>query len=506
MVAPKRYTARSPDRPSASLPIPVVLSRTLAFAAALLLAACARETGDPQRTLALKDCRLPGIESVALCGTHEVWEDRGAKAGRKITLQVALLPARRRAKEPDPIVILAGGPGQGAISLADQVLPLFARLNDTRDLVFIDQRGTGGSNGLDCNERDGGSIQSVFEDALPEKLVRECLRSLDADPRQYVTTIAMHDLDEVLGALGFAKVNLWGGSYGTRAVLEFMRRHPQRVRSAVLDGVAPPGMKLPLSFVGDGDAALEKLLADCAGQALCAKAYPTLRQDISALRSRLARRPVRALIQDPVTGEREEVRVTENVLLSGLFRPLYSPELSSLLPLGIVAAADGDFNPLLAQNLEFASDVADNLSIGMHLSVICSEDVPRITAQDLASITNSFFGRSLVDDFLGACKLWPRGEVPPDYYDPVRSDAPVLILSGGIDPATPPRHGELVAASLPNARHLVAPHLAHGVSMHGCAPRLIERFVRAGSAKDIDASCLARIPRPSFVLPLGTAP
>ncbi len=88
----------------------------------------------------------------------------------------------------------------------------------------------------------------------------------------------------------------------------------------------------------------------------------------------------------------------------------------------------------------------------------------------------------------------------------VGSDAPVLILSGGIDPATPPHHAELVAATLPNARHLVAPHLGHGVSMHGCAPRLIERFVRAGSGKEIDAACLARIPRPTFVLPMGTAP
>ena len=506
MLAPKRYTAPSPDRPFASLPNPVVCSRVALAAAAFVLAACARAPSDPPPTLALKDCRLPGIDSAALCGTQEVWENRDAKQGRRITLHVAVLPAKRRAKDPDPIVVLAGGPGQGAISLADQVLPLFARLNDTRDLVFVDQRGTGSSNALDCEERDGGSIQSVFEDALPATLVRECLRTLDADPRQYVTTVAMHDLDDVLGALGYAKVNLWGGSYGTRAALEFMRRHPQRVRSTILDGVAPPGMKLPLSFVGDGDAALESLLADCAAQPLCAKSYPSLRQDISALRSRLARNPARAYIQDPVTGEREAVRVTENVLLSGLFRPLYSPELSSLLPLGIVAAADGDFNPLLAQNLEFAGDVADNLSIGMHLSVICSEDVPRISAEDLASIANSFFGRSLVDDFLGACRLWPHGEVPKDYYDPVRSDAPVLILSGGIDPATPPRHGALVAASLPNARHFIAPHLAHGVSMHGCAPRLIERFVRDGSAKDIDATCLTRIPRPSFVLPLGTSP
>ncbi|MEP7070396.1 MAG: alpha/beta hydrolase, partial [Usitatibacter sp.] len=176
---------------------------------------------------------------------------------------------------------------------------------------------------------------------------------------------------------------------------------------------------------------------------------------------------------------------------------------ASLLPLGISAAAQGDFNPLLAQNLEFADDVAENLSIGMHLSVICAEDIPAITPADLAKLSGSFFGRALVDDFIRACKLWPRGKVPADFYEPVRSEVPTLIFSGGIDPATPPRHGDQVAATLPNARHFVAPQVGHGVSLHGCAPRLVESFIRAGNARALDGRCLERIPRPLFVLPLG---
>jgi pimeloyl-ACP methyl ester carboxylesterase len=141
----------------------------------------------------------------------------------------------------------------------------------------------------------------------------------------------------------------------------------------------------------------------------------------------------------------------------------------------------------------------------MHLSVICAEDVPRITREDLAGLSRSFFGRALVDDFTRACRLWPRGAVPDDFYEPVRSDVPALLLSGGIDPATPPRHAQEVAKGLTRARHLVAPNLSHGVSLHGCAPRLIEKFVRAGNAEGLDARCLERIPRPLFVLPLGTA-
>lgn len=478
--------------------------RSLALLLAVLGAACSPGTDAPRPALALAACRIPGIDSAARCGTHEVWEDREAKQGRRITLRVAIVPAKLRAREPDPIVILAGGPGQGAISLAPQVMPLFTRLNDSRDIVFLDQRGTGKSNPLDCAE-EAQPMQTLFEDALPERLVTKCLATLVGDPRLYVTPIAMEDLDEVRAALGYEKINLWGGSYGTRAGLEYLRRHGDRVRSMVLDGVAPATMKLPLSFVADGDAALARLIEACDLDAACRKTYPELRVMIVSLRNQLARRPARATIQDPRTGDRATIQVNENVFLSGLFRPLYVAELASLLPFGISAAAGGDFNPLLAQNLELADDIAENLSIGMHLSVICAEDIPRITREDMDQLGQSFFGRALVDDFVRACRIWPRGKVPEDYYTPVRSDVPVLILSGGLDPATPPRHGELVAASLRNSRHVVAPQLGHGVSLHGCAPRLIESFVRQGSVAGLDDRCLQRIPRPMFVMPLGTA-
>lgn len=480
------------------------MKRLLLFAAMIvLLAACQRAPETPARSVRLSACHLDGVEGAARCGYYTVWEDRVARAGRQIRLRIAVVPARLRSHEPDPIVVFAGGPGQGAIALAAEVMPLFARLNDSRDIVFVDQRGTGDSNPLDCDSGEDAPLQSLFEDALPESLVAKCLASLDADPRQYVTSIAIEDLDEVRAALGYDKLNLWGGSYGTRAALEYVRRHGDHVRTMVLDGVAPATMKLPLSFVADGEAALGRLVDDCRAQPPCLESYPELGSTILALRGRLARHPQRVAIQDPRTGEREMINVTQNVFLSGLFRPLYVAELASLLPFGVQSAAQGDFNPLLAQNLEFADDVSDNLALGMHLSIICSEDVPRITAQDLAQAGRSFFGRALVDDFMRACRHWPRGAVPPDYYDPVRSNVPALVLSGGIDPATPPRHAEEVVATLPNARHFIAPHLAHGVSLHGCAPRLIEQFVRKGSAVGLDGRCLERIPRPLYVLPLG---
>jgi pimeloyl-ACP methyl ester carboxylesterase len=479
------------------------MKRLLVAAAAVLAAACTSTPETPRATVVLDTCRLPGVDVAARCGGLEVWEDREAKSGRRIKLDIAVIPARLRARQADPIVVLAGGPGQGAVSLASQVLPLFTRLNDARDIVLIDQRGTGNSHPLDCDDEEDATLQSMFEDTLPQRVVQHCLETLDADPSMYITSIAVEDYDEALTALGYGAVNLWGGSYGTRVALEFLRRHGSRVRSVVLDGVAPAGMKLPLSFVADGDAALERLLDDCDHEERCRQLYPGLRKTIADVRGELARHPARASIQDPRTGERETIDVSENVFLSGIFRPLYVAELASLLPFGISAAAQGDFNPLLAQNLEFADDVSENLSIGMHLSVICAEDVPRITPEDLDKLRGSFFGRALVDDFINACRTWPKGKVPADFYDPVRSAVPVLMLSGGIDPATPPRHAQQVAATLANARHFVAPRVGHGVSLHGCAPRLVESFVKAPAEK-LDGKCLERIPRPLFVLPLGT--
>ena len=497
MVAPRPIYSSAPVSP--------IRFRTLAGSAALLLAACTGGSQAPQPTIALTPCRLPGVEQQARCGRHEVFENRAAQSGRRIKLNIAVIPARNRAHEPDPIVVLAGGPGQGAVSLAAQLMPLFNRLNDNRDVVLLDQRGTGRSHPLNCEPDEPQPLQALFEDAVPEVLVRHCLERLEADPALYVTPLAVADLEEVRAALGYERLNLWGGSYGTRVALEYIRRHGARVRTATLDGAAPATMKLPLSFVSDGEAALKRMLDACDSQPLCRSTYPELRATIPALRSQLARQPARASIQDPRTGVRELVLVNENVFLSGLFRPLYVAEMASLLPFGVAAAASGDFNPLLAQNLEFTNEVAENLALGMHLSVVCAEDVTRISRDEIDMLDAAFFGRALVDDFVRACSLWPRGKLPPDYYSPVVSSVPVLVLSGGIDPATPPRHGETVVKTLSNGRHIVAPHLGHGVSLHGCAPRLVESFIRTADARGLDGRCLEGIPRPLFVVPLGPA-
>jgi pimeloyl-ACP methyl ester carboxylesterase len=330
--------------------------------------------------------------------------------------------------------------------------------------------------------------------------VVKCLAQLDADPRQYVTPIAIEDLDEVRAALGYPRLNLWAGSYGTRVALEYVRRHRDHVRTIVLDGVAPATMKLPLSFASDGDAALEaphRGLRD-RGAVQQGLSGPARAHQLDALAARAparARDHRRPAYRRPRRHPGERERLPLGALPAALRGRAREPAAARHLGRGL-----GDFNPLLAQNLELADDIAENLAIGMHLSVICAEDVPRITRADLDAAGSSFFGRALVDDFLRACRTWPRGKVPDDYYEPVSSNVPALILSGGIDPATPPRHGDEVARTLRTRATSWRPSWARREPARlRAAP---DRVVRArGQRRGLDGKCLQRIPRPLFVMP-----
>src|SRR5689334_13249210 len=381
--------------------------RFFALAAALVLAACTSGSDSPRSAIALADCRLPGVETAARCGTHEVWEDRAAKAGRRLTLKVAVVPAKARAREPDPIFVIAGGPGQGAISLAAQVMPLFARLNDSRDVVFLDQRGTGESAPLDCDD-DTQPLQMLFEDALPERLVTKCLAALDADPRQYVTPVAMEDLDEVRAALGYDRINLWGGSYGTRAAQEYLRRYPQQVRSVVLDGVATPAMRSTLDVWPSREVALAAILDACAQAPACAAAHPNLQTTLDGIRDRLGPEGQDVTLVDPRTGDSQSMRLTFEHVIGALQPFTYAPELAALLPEVIARAAAGDFGPLYSGAMLVTGDLDEQSNTALHYSVTCAEDVSRVTPADAASTLGSLRTKTLAERALSVCTAWPK--------------------------------------------------------------------------------------------------
>ena len=482
--------------------------------AALVITPDARAS-NAEPALTLSACRLKGVSHEARCGVLPRPLDPAQPAGTTIDIHVAVLPALARNKKPDPVFFFAGGPGQSAIELAPQIQTLLGRFGNRRDVVLIDQRGTGRSAPLRCE--DESPTRSLRESTDPRSQMgqlRHCLTQLEklpyGDLRHFTTTIAMADVEAVRQALGQGPVNVMGGSYGTRAVLEYLRLYPASVRRAVLDGVAPPDMALPVAFSTDGQRALDALLADCEAQPACRAAYPQLRPQWQAL---LASLPREVTVAHPMTGREEKLTVTRDMLTSLVRLPLYMPMLSSALPLAIQEASAGRFSPLLALTTGLSSGSKGlGLAAGMHFSVVCAEDMPRVAQS--TDQPGADFGDASLRMYRSICELWPRGTVPADFYRIPATPAPTLLLSGSLDPVTPPRHADRVAQALgAQALSLTLPNLGHGVmGQAACMRDVVFRFIddesptAALAQAKSGAACAAQVPRPPAFRPLQDAP
>ncbi len=492
------------------------------FAAIALLATLWAPALRAQSDDATAPCRVPGLANEVRCGVVRRPLDAARPTGPQLDIHFMVVPAVARRRLPDPVFLLAGGPGQSAIALAPAVLPLFARLNNRRDIVFVDQRGTGRSAPLACNDRRHAPLaEPAGLDAQLAQL-QQCLTRLSTavpltsadDLRYFTTTIAMQDLDAVRARLGAERINLVGASYGTRAALEYARQFPDRLRRSVLDGVAPPDMVLPVSGGFDTQVAFDAMLTDCERSAACQRAHPRLRADWRALLASLPK-PVSAI--HPLTGQRETFSLDADRVLGAVRGPLYAPSLAAGLPRAIGEAAQGRYEALLGLADALASRRGGTVAMGMHFSVLCAEDGPRLVRDTPAeapgarsiSLTAPFIDHA-AQLYQRACAFWPRGMVPESFYDiPVASTA-VLLLSGGLDPATPPRHADRVARALgPKARQLTVANAGHGLMGIGCVREVMFRFIDAAddaTALAVDASCVDGIPRPPAFKPVTPEP
>ncbi len=461
---------------------------------------------------ALTDCRVAGLSNSVKCGVVQRALDPAQPDGQKIAVHYVVVPAMARRKLADPVFLLAGGPGQSAIDIAPQVMPLFARLNNRRDIVFVDQRGTGRSAPLDCAETQRETLAEQSDTERQVRLLMRCKAELVQRPGLrgpgalgfFTTTIAMRDLDAVRAQLGAERIDLVGVSYGTRAALEYMRQFPTAVRRSVLDSVAPPDMVLPTSFSTDGQASLDALLAACERETECTRAYPRLRTDWAALLKSL---PKPVVAPQPLSGTPESFTLTRDMVLGAMRGALYNPAMAAALPAAISDAAAGRYEALTGMGSLLGSRRGLRLATGMHFSVVCAEDTPRLdTATDAPGAD---FGDSQAALYRRLCAAWPRGAVPPAFYTIPASSTPTLLLSGGLDPATPPRHGARVAQALgPTARHVVVANAGHGVLGVGCARDVLFRFIDAAddaAAAAVDAGCLKKVPRPGVFRPIAAA-
>src|SRR6185312_6046215 len=385
------------------------IARAAALAAGVLLvAACGSKA--PVRQIALTECRVPKLAAAAQCGTLEVPEDRARPAGRRLAIAVVVLPAATLSPRPDPLIMLPGGPGQSSEALA----PLAGALTGvrrSRDIVLIDPRGTGKSAPLRCPAlapRDAFDelAQEQTIAAAAQRCIAELRASGDADPAQYTTSAVVADVDAVRIALGYDRINLWGGSYGTRVAQEYLRRYPQHVRSVILDGAAPPAMRVGFDPWLSREAALDEVFAACAASPACRQAYPDLDAMLARIRTALAREPSIGL-PDPRTGAPREFKASFETVIGALQGLVYAPESASLIPALLARAAAGDYAPLAAAAMLLNDDVAKTVNLALHFAVSCAEDAPRIDAAEASRMLTRLRAPALARRDLAACDGWP---------------------------------------------------------------------------------------------------
>jgi pimeloyl-ACP methyl ester carboxylesterase len=449
----------------------------------------------------LTPCRLAGVDEQLFCGKLTVFENRETRTGRTIDLNVVVLPAFDQKNKAEPLFDLAGGPGASSTDRADFYTGPGRDYRRRHDIVLVDQRGTGNSNRLAIFREK--TPQYYLGEMFPVDYVKNLRETLEkrADLTKYTTSIAMDDLDEVRAWLGYDRINLFGTSYGTQAALVYMRRHPNQVRSAILLAVAPTDLKMPLHHSESAAHAMDLLLDECEQDAACHAAFPQIRDDWKNALAELETQPARVEYSPP--GKKAApttVEIQRGVFAEKIRSWMYDRDKAARIPLIVHHAAAGDFAPFLQQAI--APSIPDFVADGMYLSVTCAEDVPFIDPEEAAKLTtNNPFGDYRVFQQTRACGMWPRGEIPADFLEPVSSNAPVLIFSGNLDPVTPPSYGEEVAKHLPNSRHVIIPEAGHGVDGlkdPGCIDRITIEFLDKGDAKNLDVSCVEKMKPPPF--------
>jgi len=456
-----------------------------------------------EQQLSVENCHVKGIRQQVQCGTYSTPENYAQPNGVKIDINFVVLPAIDNSKEKLPLMFLAGGPGQAAAELSAQIYSGFREIRKTRDLILIDQRGTGKSQPLQCEDSlDIDPYSSMAEDFSADD-IEQCLAQLSGDLSQYNSENSIRDFDAVREALGYQQVHIYGGSYGTRAGLVYMRMFPDSLKSVVLDSVGP--IEVPIGLFGKSvEQSFTKLTENCQADSFCAQQYPDVAEEFAAISSRLSLIPARVKIAHPRLGTNIEFVISKEKFISTVQMQLYSMQTRSLIPLLIHQAYLGDYKPLAG--LIAQSEGGMGIYIGLHFNIVCNEDYPRISAQMKAADANNNFAKGMSLEMIGkACAVWPKYQPSADFYQTVNADIPTLILSGQLDPVTPASNGEKSHANLPNSHHIISKNNAHIVASTVCGIKIVNEFLEKQMPNELDESCLAEIPDASFMVGLNGA-
>jgi pimeloyl-ACP methyl ester carboxylesterase len=433
-----------------------------------------------------------------------VFENRAAKSGRTIKLKIVVLKALNGTPASDAIFPLAGGPGAPATSMVDLAHDeILAPARQGHDIVFVDQRGTGGSNPLVCDVGDDPrDMAAFFGDILPIDKVQACRDKLQAiaDLRLYTTPIAMDDLDEVRSVLGYGKIDLLGVSYGTIAAQVYLRQHAEYARLAFLVGVATPNIKQPLLFPRSAQHAMDMLYTDCAADAVCHSTFPDLQKEFEAVLHRFDNGPLTMKFIDPITRKKTDVKVARSNFVERIRLAMYSTESQAFVPLIIHRAYVNDYLPFEKAALVLSPGA--DVSRGVYFTITCSEGVRFISDSDVVNETRgTYVGAERVTRHIKACQEWPKGEIAPSYIEPVKSDVPVLMISGEVDGSSPTWFGESAVKFLSNGRQIKIRYLGHQIE-GACVSDIFKSFVTSGSSKAVNSACAEGIRRPPFATKL----
>jgi len=436
----------------------------------------------------------------AQCATLTVPLNYEDPDGQTIELHVARLVSQSNNPKPDPFTLIAGGPGQSATESFPSVAYAFRHVRAERDVILLDQRGTGLSNKLDCPQDEEQTPSLEFNADEVEALAATCLQALPSDPRFFTTSVAVKDLEALREILNIEQWNMYGVSYGTRVGLHYMRRYPDSVRSMILDAVVPPEVALGPDVAISAQRALIRLFDRCEQKAECNEAFPDLRNGTLSLLERLKSKPVDIKFEDISTGELKELSFTDKHLAVTLRLMSYSAHGTAILPSMLYDAIENDnFSSLARQTQLQIGSVDQALAGGMHNAIVCTEDQPFIEDSfDRAVLEDTFLGADLLDGMQSICSVWQAGVIDDDFKTPLQSDIPTLVLSGADDPITPPSFGEQIMQHLSSAVHIVNENQGHMQAALGCTPLLMAEFINTANASELPLDCLERIRPPAF--------
>ena len=453
----------------------------------------------------LKPCHVEGVKEELRCGVYNVFENRRTRTGRKLPLKIVVFPARQAHPEQGPVFYMAGGPGESATELADLVVTWGDA--DEHDVVLVDERGTGDGHRLDCKSRGSDdNLEAYLNGPFDPAAARACRDDLQKkhDLSQYTTPNFADDIDEVRAAMGYEKININAGSFGTYAAQIYILRHGGHVRTAYLTSLVTLSDRVPLYHARSAQSGLDQLFKDCDEDAACHAAYPHLREDFAALLKKTREQPVTTFVRHPVSGIRTEIHLTERAFADAIRVMMYHN--AQEVPFLIEQPAAGDFTPFAEAGLRANRDIYWGGRMGLYYCITCNEFVRRINPEEIEPATRgSFLGSWRVRDQMAACKDWPKTELPADYFESFHIETPTVVVSGAADPASrPPNEREIVRSYLPNAIELVVPGATH-TPENGCTKSIRHELFRNGTIQGLDFGCITKVQSPPFKLPANTS-